>query len=121
MTNTREEDEKLAQSARRSASNEATLIWGLLGGFLSVLFVPLRWQFGLQNLSIPAVVAIAFSLAGLIALAWYLPTRKKIEAFKRENNDRMKAKKAEIREAHLETLKQRMDEQEKAARSAEEG
>ncbi len=103
----REDEKKLARTARRIASNEAGLIWSLSGAFLSIalilsdpilLFIGFGW---------PMWAMISFALAGLAAYVWYLHADLEIRQAQTAYNDIMKSKKAEMRGKHLEALKSR--------------
>jgi len=103
----RDDEKKLARTARRSASNEAGLVWALAGGFLSIglilsnptlLFIGYGW---------PMWAIIGFTVAALVAYVWFLYAGAVIQQAQTDYNDIMKAKKAEMREQHLEALKKR--------------
>jgi len=105
----REDEKKLARTARRDAKNEATLIWALFGSVLSVglvlsdpilLFIGFGW---------PMWAMISFLLSALAAYVWYLNADHIIRQAQMDYNEIMKTKKAEMREEHLETLKKRND------------
>ncbi len=105
----RDDEKKLAQTARRSASNEAGLVWALFGSFLSIglilsdpilLFIGFGW---------PMWAIIGFALAGLAAYVWFLQADMVIRQAQLDYNDIMKAKKSEMQKEHLETLKTRND------------
>lgn len=105
----REDEEKLARTARRDAANEATLIWALFGSVLSVglilsdpilLFIGFGW---------PMWAMLGFLLSALAAYVWYLNADLVIKKAQKDYNDIMKAKKAAMRKEHLETLKKRND------------
>lgn len=105
----RDEEKKLARKARRSASNEAGLVWALFGSFLSIglilsdpmmLFIGFGW---------PMWAMIGFSVAALAAYVWLLQAGMVIQQAKMEYNDVMKHKKAEMQKQHLEALRNRDD------------
>jgi len=103
----REEEEKLARTARRSAANEATLVWALFGSFLSVVLIlsdPILLFIGL---GLPMWVVISFLLSALAALVWYLNAQIVIKQAQHDYNEIMKAKKSQVRKEHLETLRKR--------------
>jgi len=103
----REEEKKLARTARRNAGNEATLVWALFGSFLSVALIlsdPILLFIGF---GLPMWIFISFALSALAALVWYLNAQNVIEQAKLDYNEIMKAKKAKIDKEHLETLRKR--------------
>ncbi|HHI69485.1 MAG TPA: hypothetical protein ENJ91_00675 [Rhodobacteraceae bacterium] len=103
----REDEKKLARTARRNAGNEATLVWALFGSFLSVALIlsdPILLFIGF---GLPMWILISFALSTLAALVWYLNAQNVIEQAKLDYNEIMKAKKAEMNEEHLETLRKR--------------
>jgi len=103
----REDEKKLARTARRDAKSEATLVWALFGSLLSIglilsdpilLFIGFGW---------PMWAILGFLLSALAAYVWYLNADLVIQQAQNDYNEIMKAKKAKIQEEHLETLKNR--------------
>jgi len=103
----REDEKKLARTARRDAKSEATLVWALFGSLLSIglilsdpilLFIGFGW---------PMWAMLGFLLSALAAYVWYLNADLVIRQAQEDYNEIMKVKKAEMQEEHLETLKNR--------------
>ncbi len=105
----REYEKWLAKTSRRDAGNEAVLIWALLGGALSIVLFIFNLFVLYLDVGLMKWIALGFMISGLVALVWYVRNRKIIEVAEFEYNEIMKAKKAAMREKHLEELKQRME------------
>lgn len=100
-----ESDAYLARHARRSATNEASLLWMLAWGVLSAASFPIRWKFATIAVSIPQAVLICFVLGGLMGAFWYVRAKRDIDAARDLQNKRRIETEAKMRHEHMEKLR----------------
>lgn len=103
----REREIEIANTSRRSTSNEAGLLWALLGSALSVGLVfynPIEYLYG-GGLFMAAFTGFFF--AGLVAFIWLKREQPKIEQARLDFNEIQRIKSKTQNEIHLHTLKQR--------------
>ncbi len=104
----RDREVEIARTARRSASNEAGLLWALLGSALSVGLVfynPLHYLLG-GGLFMAAFTGFFF--AGVAAYFWYKIEGAKIAEARQDFNDILRIKSEMQNKIHLHTLRQRV-------------